>query len=427
MSKSLKSNKFILVTFVLTILVASITFSNLPGPITSTSVQTVNGTTFDFASYKSLTHEQIGLFNYLYELVDQPYGEWEDWYVTPDVYGLLHYVPAFMTYSLAMYTETIPGYRTDRISDVQYGLIEKMNTSYDDWGESSIEYTEWLYPSETSNWTGYYYPDPISPDGDDVYTGGFRGPANIMWTAHYALFLALFERNFEPGLFTDELTWYIDDWNNSLTTDGLGNPQDGGIWETGLIPCEPYEVWVQCNSIPIYLTELYDNLYSTQYMESGMWDYGLEFSNEVMQDEYSLFVDGYFVQEPMGFTQSIESSQQQFPGNRLSPYSDEGLRSRGYGVAWSLAFLDYTQPEETVIDYPIFMDQYTKEVSGDQMYMVDSFYNVNNFGSYEILASLFTLALSKQMGDFQSVNRILNFLYNLYNKEWSADGRSMHY
>jgi len=113
--------------------------------------------------------------------------------------------------------------------------------------------------------------------------------------------------------------------------------------------------------------------------------------------------------------------------NRWVSHTDEGLRSRGYGVAWSLAFLDYTQHEETVNDYPIFMDQYTKEVSGDQMYMVDSFYNVNNFGSYEILASLFTLALSKQMGDVQSVDRILNFLYNLYNKEWSADGRSMHY
>lgn len=403
------------------------TFANLPGPATSTSVQTINGTVYNFADYNTLTHEQIAIYNYLYDLCDQPDGSWDGWYLSPSILGLLHYVPSFMTYALAMYYETTPGYRTSHYSDTVYRLIKKMNTTYDDWGNNSIEYTEWIRPSEYLNWSGYYYPDPNNPDADDVYTGGYRGPANIMWTAHYALFLALYERNFQPGMFTDELTWYLDDWQNSLTTDGLGNPQEGGIWECGLIPCEPYEVWVQCNALPIYCTELYDNLYGTDYMGTEMWDYGLEFSNTVMQDDYSLFVDGYFVQEPMGLTQSPENIQQQFPGNRLSPYDATKLRSRGYGVAWSLAFLEYTQPEETATDYSMFMEQYGKEVSGDKMYMVDSYHRTTGFGTYEILSSLFTLALTKQVGDFQSNQRILNFLYSLYNKEWSADGRSMHY
>jgi hypothetical protein len=64
-----------------------------------------------------------------------------------------------------------------------------------------------------------------------------------MWTGHYALMQALYERCFNTGEFVDELTWFVEDWNNSLTTDGYGNATKGGIWGTGLIPCEPYMAW----------------------------------------------------------------------------------------------------------------------------------------------------------------------------------------
>jgi hypothetical protein len=276
------------------------------------------------------------------------------------------------------------------------------------------------------NWTDYYYPDPINPDADDLYTGGYRGPANIMWTAHYALMALLHERNFNPGILNDEIDWFMEDWNNSMTTDGFGNPQEGGIWKTGMIPCEPYEVWTQCVAIPIYMTELYDNMFGTDYMP--IWDYGLNFMNTEMQDQNSLFVDGYFVQEPMGFTQPTEGPQQEFPGNRLSPFRTDGkFRSRGYGVAWSLLFLEYTQPEETILDYPVFIKNYGKELSGTQMYTVESMYDTSNFGTFDYLSSLFTLALAKQRGDFSTRDRISNFMSEAYNKVWSPDGRAMWY
>ena len=81
----------------------------------------------------------------------------------------------------------------------------------------------------------------------------------------------------------------MNDWNNSLTTDGLNNSRESGIWECGLIPCQPYSIWVQCNSIPVLFTELYDNMYGTDYMP--IWDYGLWFANNIMQDDYGLFSD----------------------------------------------------------------------------------------------------------------------------------------
>lgn len=432
MSKTLQSNKFITVALIASIVLAGMSFGNLPGPMTSTSIQTVNGVTFNFADYRSLTLEELAIFNYLTGLFDQPYGSWDGWYLKPDFYGLFHYVLAFMSYSLAMYYETTPGYRTSYYEEISDNLVRKFNTSVDEWGDDSIEYFEWEYSSATVNWTGYYYPDAINPDADDLYTGGFRGPANIMWTGHFALMELLHERNFNTGEFVDEITYFVEDWNNSLTTDGFGNPQEGGIWKCGLIPCEPYEVWVQCNSIPIYTTALFDNLYGTNYMGNdtveGIWDYGLNFANTEMQDDNSLYIDGYFVQEPFGYQQPAEGPQQEFPGNRLSPFRTDGsLRSRGYGVAWSLEFLDFLQPQVTDQEYPLFLQQYGKEISGDQVYFVDSMYDANYFGTYEFLACLFTLALAKQEGDFNTVQRIQNFLYSLYNKIWSADGRQMHW
>ena len=54
-------------------------------------------------------------------------------------------------------------------------------------------------------------------------------------------------------------------------------------------------------------------------------------------------------------------------------------------------------------------------------------YDTGRFGTFDYLASLFTLALAKQRGDFSTRDRIANFMFDPYNKVWSADGREMHY
>jgi len=379
--------------------------------------------------FDSLTQEQIAVFNYLDTITAPPYDNWDYFNIYPAVYYLLHYQLAFMSYSLAQLFETTPGYRTDYYSDVSENVIQRMNTSYADYGLKSIENFLWLQLDSShgyENWTDYYYPDPISPDADDVYTGGYRGPANIMWTAHFALMELLHQRGFQNDEYIDEYNWYMDDWINSLTTDGLGNPQNSGIWENGLIPCQPYGVWVQCNSIPIFFTELYDNMYGTNNMP--IWDYGLEFSNTVLQDAYGLYSDQYFVQRPMGYTQQEGLPVQPFPGQTIDYRVGDGRPMvSGYGVSWDLLFLEYTQPEETIADYPTYLQAYGREISGDQMYVVNDYNNPNSFGAYEILSCLFTLGLAKQRGDISTQERILNFLYSPYNKDWSPDGREMHW
>ena len=427
MAVSLKSNKYFIAALVLCIILGGLTFTNLPGPDTSTSVQTINGTAFDFSDYPSLTYEQLAIFNYLHTLLDQPLGEWEGWHITSDVYSLVHYQLAFMSYSIARMFEVTNGYRTDHYSSLLEKLINKMNTSYDEYGETSIEAMEWLRPSiGYANWTQYHYPEADNPE--HIYTGGYRSPANIMWTAHYALMELLYKRSFNSDDYFSEYTWYMEDWNNSLTTDGFGNDarDTGGIWDCGLIPCQPYEIWTQCNSIPILFTELYDNMYGTNYMP--IWDYGLQFMEDEMTDEYGLWIDGYFVQEPMGYVHTNLEVEQQFPGPQLDPYIPDGRPYvSAYGIAWTLTFLEYSIPEITDPDYEVFLQHYMKEISGDQAYIIDSYNNPSGFGTYDILANLFTLELAEQRGDLVTRDRILNFLYGLYNKEWSEDGREMHW
>ncbi|MHA2425734.1 MAG: hypothetical protein ACXAEF_13165, partial [Candidatus Thorarchaeota archaeon] len=200
MSNFVKKNRFLLVALIGTILFTGLTFANLPGPEIPTGKRTVNGVAFDFADYMAVDHELLAIFNYLNTLINseyQGYGEWEGWFV-PEAPSLIHYNIAFITYATSYMFESISGYRTDYFQDFAYDAIKKMNTTEAEYGENSVEFIEWssvdLYGDP--GYVDYYYPNATHPDADDIYTGGFRGPANIMWTAHYALMLALYERNF---------------------------------------------------------------------------------------------------------------------------------------------------------------------------------------------------------------------------------------
>ncbi|NHJ12245.1 MAG: hypothetical protein EAX95_01140 [Candidatus Thorarchaeota archaeon] len=415
MKTAIMSNKFLTVALLGSIIFAGMTFGNLPGPATTIGVQTINGITFNFADYQSLNREQIGMFNYFADLVtDRPYNDWQGWY-SEDFRSGRQYLAAFTSYVLSMFFETTSGYRTSAYQEVAYSLVKMMNTTIEEYGNDSMEYWEW----ESTSYPGYYYPDPNDPT--DFYVGEFRGPANIMWTGHYALTMALYERNFNTGEFKGEINWFIDDWQNSLTTDGYGNAKEGGIWGIGLIPCEPYIAFIQCNSIAVFATELFDNLYNTSYMESRMWDYGLNFANTEMQDEYGLFSHSYLVSPLLGSNDSVDD----YPKPTMR---GDNLAVSSYGASWAMMFLEYTQENETINDYERFIEVYGRDLSSSQMYMLGSYHQPGSFTDLDtVLGSFFTMALANQRGDHQTVERLRNFWLSPCNKIWSEDGRAMHY
>lgn len=405
----------------MSIVFTGLTFDNLAGFEPRKEIQTVNGVEFDFSDYPWLNHEQIGSFNYIRNIImENPINSFERWQAEGPFIGYLHYLMAFTEYALSGLFETTPGYRTDYYRSPAYMLIKKMNTTMAEYGNESIEYTEWgrtTYPN-------YFWPNATDPN--DLYMGGFRGPANIMWTGHFALMETFYERSFNTGEFYDEISWFINDWNNSLLTDGNGSLKEGGIWGIGLIPCEPYIVFTQCNSIAIYCTELYDNLYNTDFM--GMWDIGLNFINTVMHDEYGLFIDGYFIQDPIYSNLEVKPYAT-LPGPALEVgFDDNRSRVLSYGTAWALTFLEYTQPEKSIQDYNLFLKRYGVEISGEKMYISGSFNHPGSFGSIQdMLGIMYGCVLAKQRGDFTTLLRIKNFLYQQFNKMWSANDREMFY
>ena len=422
MSHVLKQNKFVISALVITVVLAGLTFGNLPAPSVPLGVQTIDGTTFNFADYPALTHEQIAIINYFNRLVtEQSVISWDGWNAENYMWAI-QYVNAFLAYTFAALAETTSGYRTDFYENFARSQILRMNTTVAEYGTKSMEYYEW---ASIPGFTDYHYPNATNPA--DVYTGGFRGPANIMWTGHYALMLELYERNFNEGAVVDELSSYINQWNSSVTTDGFGNPKPGGIWGVGLIPCEPYVVFTQCNSIPIFTTELYDNLYGTSYMDSGMWNYGLAFMEENITDDYGLYTNSYFVQRPIGWGPNSDLVPQKIPGQGVDPLVG-GPSLSSYATAWTLTFLEYTIPNTTIPKYPLFIDTYGRSLSGNMMYMLGSYNHPTSFGDvFGILGTLFTMTLANQRGDYSTRDRLLNLLRDTVNTVWSSDGREMHY
>ncbi len=424
MSEKIKQNKFVITVFVITVVLAGMTLGNFETPTISKDIQKVNGITFNFADYPVLTNEQIAIINYFNEIVTgQAYNTWYGWNAENYLWAL-QYINAFLAYPFAGVCEVNSGYRSAFYENFAHTQILRMNTTIDEYGNESLEYYEW---ASIPGFTEYYYPNATHPDGDDVYTGGFRGPANIMWTGHYALMMTLYERNFNFGTMKDEITYYINDWKNTTTTDRLGHLKDGGLWGTGLITCEPYVCFVQCNSIPIYTTELYDNMYETNYMESGMWDYGLDFIEANITDEYGLYTNGYFVQKPVGWGPNSELLPQVIPG-QAADHLMGGPSISSYGTAWAMSFLEYTIPDMIIPKYPVFIEKYGRELSGDIMYMLGSYRQPSSFGDIiGILGSVFTMVLANQRGDSITRDRLHNLLGSMLNKVWSPDGRQMYY
>jgi hypothetical protein len=227
---------------------------------------------------------------------------------------------------------------------------------------------------------------------------------------------------FRDGRYNGEIQGYMDQWNASLTsaTTWDGDPSQGlGRWGVGLIPCEPYVVFVQCNSIPFYAMRLYDNLHQTTYREASLP--GIEWWQANMINSRGLPIDGYYVAEPIDRHKPQATLNQTYPGPALTKGSSDPKVS-AYGSAWAIMFYEamgMNQMAETLYDN--WREAFVHYSTDDTAYVVESYYSPNAFGISEYVANVFAYFCTNEMGDDVLNRKLENWFFGPFEGRWVGD------
>lgn len=405
-SALVSKNKLFASFLVLSILLAGSTVALAPAQKSDPALPVISVPgkgSFDLASYPSLDRQVIGLVNLFrdyYRVDDLSTTGVNDLSMLPPFFT--HYFLAFTTYGMALIADSTPGFRTDYYKEIFHKLIAMMNSS-------TMERLEWT----SHNFINESYA---------AVGNGFRGPTNIMWTGHYALMELFYESAFREGLYSNEILGYLDQWNSSLTSPLVFNgSQSGGLgrWGVGLIPCEPYVVFVQCNSIPFYAMRLYDSLHQTNYREASLA--GIQWWQDNMVNDRGIPIDGYFVTEPMARHRPKTDINQTYPGPALTEGHSEPKVS-AYGTAWATMFyqaMGMTELAEGM--YGSWKSAFVRYSTDDTAYVVESYYYPSDFGINEYVANVFAYFCTDEMGDAALNRKLENWFFGPFEGRWTGD------
>jgi hypothetical protein len=400
----LKSKIFILL-LVISVIVSGSTFLLSPASHPTPSFGQIaipDGRLFDLNNYPYLERKVLGIWNTLREQYaandHSPESVNESFYeITPI---MTNYVLAFTAYGASMVADSTPSYRSPYYTDFFKKMILLMNSS-------NMEEKEW----NNSGYNDSYY---------EALGNGFRGPTNIMWTGHYALMELLYYNVFREPLYNEEIKWYMDDWNASLTADTTWDNQSSldiherplGKWGVGLIPCEPYIVFVQCNSIPFYAMRMYDQLHGTNYQNATLP--GIDWWQENMIDSQGVQVDGYFIAQPKSRSELINISGPAISG------SDPGVSC--YGSIWAIMFFKSMGMEELANElYDNWKKLFVHYTDDDMAYVVDDYHKPNSFEIFDMMGNAFAYVGVREMEDWELARKIENWFYGPYPGSWIGD------
>jgi hypothetical protein len=399
-------NKLFAVFLTLTIIVAGSTTVLAPAQKSDPALPVISVPgkgSFNLSTYPSLDRQVIGLVNLFrdyYRVSDLSKISVNDLSMLPPFFT--HYFLAFTTYGVAMIADSTPSFRTDYYKQIFHKLIAMMNSS----------------TMERLEWTSHNFIN-------ESYAGvgnSFRGPSNIMWTGHFALMELFYESTFRDGRYSSEIKGYLDQWNASLTspTTWNGSQSDGlGRWGVGLIPCEPYIVFVQCNSIPFYAMRLYDNLHQTTYQEASLA--GIQWWQDNMIDSRGIPIDGYYVTEPMERHKPKTGINQTYPGPALTEgYSTPKVSA--YGSAWATMFynaMGMTNLAETM--YDDWKSAFVHYSTDNTAYVAESYYYPSDFGVNEYVANVFAYFCTDEMGDSALNQKLENWFFGPFEGRWDGD------
>jgi hypothetical protein len=389
----------------MTIFVAGSTFFLSPTQYSNPQlpVITVSGKgSFDLRTYPMLDRRVIGLVNLFrdyYKVTDLSNASINDLSMLPPI--MTQYFLAFTTYGMAEIVATTPGFRTNYYMDIFHKLIAMMNSS-------EMEQIEWIQPDfVNSNYS--------------ALGNGFRGPTNIMWTGLNTLMELLYYSLFHDSRYNNEITYYMNQWNASLTSNTTwnGKPSNGlGRWGVGLIPCEPFIVYVQCNSILFYAMRLYDKLYGTDYALASLP--GIAWWQTNMMDPSGVPIDGYYVAQPLPEHSSPGNLPVTFPGAARTANTSYP-RVSAYGSAWATMFynaMGYTTLANTL--YSNWKSDFVHYSTDDTAYVVDSYHFPGQFDVSTFVGNVFALFCAKEMGDSSLLTKLENWFFRPFEGSWNG-------
>ncbi|WXG44311.1 MAG: hypothetical protein WED04_09805 [Promethearchaeati archaeon SRVP18_Atabeyarchaeia-1] len=397
-------NKFFSLLLIMTIAAGTSTFLLAPAQYANPQlgVISVQGKgSFDLNAYPVLDRRVIGLLNLFrdyYGVTDLSNSSVNDLSMLPPF--MTQYFLAFTTYGMAKIADSTPGYRTSYYTEVFHKLIAMMNSS-------AMEQLEWISPDFTN--ANY-----------SLLGNSFRGPTNIMWTGHYALMELLYYSLFHDSIYNSEIESYMDQWNATLTANVTwdGNPSNGlGRWGVGLIPCEPFIVFVQCNCIPFYAMRLYDKLHGTNYQQATLP--GISWWEANMIDPRGIPVDGYYIRAPLMEHRGSDAPQS-YPGPALTRGTTYPKVS-AYGSAWTTMF--YNAMGMTALAnelYGNWKGAFVHYSTEDTAYVVDSYYYPHDFSLSEYVGNVFALFCAREMGDQALFRKLENWFYSPFEASWSG-------
>jgi hypothetical protein len=405
----ISKNKLFSCFLIMTIIVAGSSFVLAPAqyPNPQLGAITVPGKgNFALSVYPVLDRRVIGLLNLFrdyYAVTDLSNASVNGLVLTALPPIMTHYFLAFTTYGMAEIAASTPGFRTSYYTEMFHKLIAMMNSS-------TVEQIEWIEPGFTNA----------------VYSSlgnGFRGPTNIMWTGHYALMELLYYDLFRDPRYNNEIKSYLDQWNASLTATTMwnGSPSNGlGRWGVGLIPCEPYIVFVQCNSIPFYAMRLYDELHSTAYQLASLPGIKWWYTDGNMVNDRGIPIDGYYVDMPAPQHRSLHNLPPTIPGPSMTtdlPYP----KVSAYGSAWITMFynaMGYTTLANTI--YGNWKSNLVHYSTDNTAYVVDSYYYPSEFGAQTFVGDVFAYFCAHEMGDQALLTKLGNWFYSPFEGKWNG-------
>jgi len=410
----LSKNKYLLVCGILLVGLVFVTVYEPPGRLGTPDfpLLTTSERTYNLADYPHLSNEIIGLYNYFREILfGQGINEFQ--YIEPSVGGIpmpfgpggdagIRYVLAFLTYGMSEMIETTPGYRDPNYyQNVSDRVLQKMEApkTKEYWNKSSMIY----------NGKSYYQ---FVVDHYGVPPGDFEGLkyTNIMYRGHWALMEALYQFLFNDfskynGTLTQQLSMFYEEMTNTSFP----------TYTTPGVPCEPEQLFVQCNTIQSLAFKMYDsclNTSPTNYYSAAARLLEFELAN--MTNEDGLFVNGINV------TKFVNGNP-----NYVDDFDS------GYTQGWSIAFINAYNQSIAQMFYPKFKSAYVVEslypgILGEVAYMKED-KNTDPYSTdimdfaFSLAANGFGVVCAKEMGDYEMRDNILNWVTHYFTPKWEGN------